>query len=342
MPDERNVTEPGRGAPRHRTGPRSEGEARRGRRPLRAVLLDRPPRGAEDQAGPARRVRERVHGQRPAVRRPLGLVRARALPGRRRPDSGARSGHPRRLPLGPRLRVGVRGPLVGGCAVQPVSPPCPQARGARRGSEGIRGVRGHRARVHRHALGGREAGQGVRRRSAPRRGRAPAAPGVRLRRRVLDRFDGVSRLAHRHPRRARLGLEGRSGGGSLLAVRARLRLHRRPAHGRPPGVPARAAEGDRQEARHVHHLHAQAHHRRLALRRAHQLLDAAGRRPGGESLRGSRRRLGKRRLPRGRRAASPRRRADRRRLLDGQFVQRPRAPGRRVRGRHGNLGPRPT
>ena len=47
-------------------------------------------------------------------------------------------------------------------------------------------------------------------------------------------------------------------------------------------------------ARDVHHLHAEAHHRRLAFGSAHQLLDAADRRPGGEPLRGRiRRRLGK-------------------------------------------------
>ena len=60
---------------------------------------------------------------------------------------------------------------------------------------------------------------------------------------------------------ARRGRRGR-----LLAVRAGLPLHRRAADGRPPGVPAHAAEGGRQEARHVRHLHAQADHRRLALR----------------------------------------------------------------------------
>ena len=54
--------------------------------------------------------------------------------------------------------------------------------------------------------------------------------------------------------------------------------------GGPAGVPARAPQGGREEARHVHHLHAQAHRRGLALGRAHQLLDAAYRHAPGANL----------------------------------------------------------
>ena len=151
-PDERDTTEHGRGASRHRARPRSAGEARRGGSPLRALVLDRSARGTEDQARSARRVREPVHGQGSAVRGALGLVRARAHAGGLRPDPGARSRHPGRLSLGSHLRVDGRGPVVGGRAVQPVSAAGAQARGGRRRGEGVRGARGHRAGVHRHAL----------------------------------------------------------------------------------------------------------------------------------------------------------------------------------------------
>ena len=218
-----------------------------------------------------------MHGQGAAVRRALDLLRARAGRGGLRPDPGARPRLPGHLPLGSDLRLDVRGSLVGGRALQPVSPPDAQARHGRCRGEGLRGIRGDRARVHRDALAGRPAGQGVRQRSPPRRRRAAEASGLRLRHRVHRRFHGLSRRGHRHPRGPRLGTEGCCLRRRLLAVRARLRLHGPARDGRPPGVPARAAEGGRQEAGPVRHLHAQAHPRRLALGRAHQLLDAAGR-----------------------------------------------------------------
>ena len=226
----------------------------------------------------------------------------------------------------------IAGSVVGRRAVQFVSTPGAQARRARRRREGFCRIRGYRAGVHRHALARGPTGQGLRRRSASRRRRAAQAAGVRLRRRVLHRLHGVPRLAHRHPGGARLGVEGRGRGRRLLAVRTRLRLHGRPADGRPPGVSARAVEGGGQEAWHVHHLHAQAHRRRLAVGRAHQLLDAVGRCPRGEPVQGRRRQVGVRRgVQRGRRVAAPRRCAYRHRLPDGQFLQRPGAPGRRLR-----------
>ena len=67
----------------------------------------------------------------------------RTVAGRRRPDPGAGPRFPGHLSLGPDLRVDVRGPLVGGRAVQPVSAPRPSsawcANPRRRGTRGLRG-----------------------------------------------------------------------------------------------------------------------------------------------------------------------------------------------------------
>ena len=150
---------------------------------------------AEDQTGAAQRLREPVHGEGSAVRGALGLVRAGAW------------GRP--TPTRSRFRIWTAwssapgtGPARGCsriCGGRTRRTTCVPARrssacGAQYGGfEGVRRVRGHRAGVHGHALARRPAGQGVRRRSAAGRRGAAAAPGVRLRPRVLHRLHGVSR-----------------------------------------------------------------------------------------------------------------------------------------------------
>ena len=245
-PDEPNITDHGRGASRHRARPRRACEARRGGRPLRLFLLDRHARVAEDQARAAQRFRESVHGQRPAIRCAFDFVRARIRSLRSRPDPDPRSRLPGDLSVGQHLCVDVCGPVVAGRALQPVPPTGTQAGGARYRSEGLRRRRRHRAGVHRHALARRQAGQGVRRRSGAWRGHPAAAPGVRLRHRILHRFNGISRCGHRHSRESGLGTEGCGLRRQLLAVRARFRLHGPGRNGRPAGVSAGAAERGRQ------------------------------------------------------------------------------------------------
>ena len=312
------------------------GEARRGRSPLRVLVLDRSPRGAEDQAGAAQRLREPVHGSGSAVRGALGLVRARADPGRRRPDPGAGPRHPGTSAPGTARARGCSRTSGGRTAPYNLCPRQALKRVVRDAGE-------------RRAIAGFAGSSPSSSPCAGERGKRPVkafdddplpGEGVRPRRqafgydaRVLHGLDGIfSASLIDILEELGWGLKDVVAEGAYSQFELDFGYTTCRRDGGPAGVPARAAQGGREEARHVHHLHAQADRRRLALGRAHQLLDAADRRPGSVNLFED---------PEGGGwtnavyhavggPPSPRRSAHRHRLLDGQLLQRPRASGRRA------------
>jgi hypothetical protein len=235
----------------------------------------------------------------------------------------------------------LRRSLLGGPALQPLPAHGAEAAGKAGARCRLPPHGRRRAGVHRLALRrGWAPGQSLRQRSSSRQRPQAAPPSLGLRRRSLDRLHGFSRRPDRHPRHAGVGPARRRRGRRLLAIRAGLRLHARRRHGRPHHLSAHLVEGGRQAARLLRDLHAQVHPRRLALRRAHQLL-----RPGHRHRQEPIRRRGglvARNLQCARRAVAPWRRAHRHHLLHRQLIQGAGAEGARASKAASSHGRQPT